>query len=51
MMALLFLLYFIAALLAVRNRQRPALAVFALALAASLYWFGHHLTDPVAIAL
>lgn len=51
MMALLFLLYLVAAVLAVRDRKRPSLAVFTVALAVSLYWFWHHMSDPVTIAL
>lgn len=51
MMALLFLLFLAAVVSALLNRERLAIAVFAVAMVASLFWFHHHATSVLAIQL
>ena len=43
--------YLIASLLALLGRRRPAIAAFLVGLSLSAWWLGHHMTDPLAIAL
>lgn len=51
MIALLFALLLVAMLLAWGNRKRSALAVFAVTLLMSIYWFRFHATETLAIVL
>ena len=50
-MAGLFLLYLIAAVLAMRKARNLSIAVFFIALALSVYWLHHHATIWPDIAL
>ena len=47
MMALLFLLLFIAYLLVHFGRRKPALGFFFVSLLMAVYWFRHHVTEKL----
>lgn len=49
MTALIFLAVGVAMVLAVRGRRGLAVGLFLLALVASAFWLGHHMTDPLAL--
>ncbi len=51
MMALIFCLFFIAMVLAVKGKRNLAFYGFGVSLVVSLYWFSHHATDTLAILL
>ncbi|HMQ92203.1 MAG TPA: DUF5993 family protein [Amaricoccus sp.] len=51
MIALLFALFTLAMLLALRENLLPAHAVFALALGLGLFWFNHHMSSSLSIQL
>ncbi len=51
MMSLLFALFLAIMVLALMNREKLSLIVFGVALAASLFWFGHHASSSLAIQL
>jgi hypothetical protein len=51
MMSLLFLLFLIAIVLAVLDREKPSLTAYAIAMAASLFWLHHHIGATLAIQL
>lgn len=51
MMSLLFLLYLIAIVLAVLDKEKPSLITYAIAMAASLFWLHHHIGAGLAIQL
>jgi hypothetical protein len=47
----LFLLYFVAMILAFFQKRETAIAVFMVAIALSVFWFMHHATDHPDIML
>jgi Family of unknown function (DUF5993) len=51
MMSLLFLLFLIAIVLALLDKERPSLATYSVAMAASLFWFYHHVGATLHIQL
>jgi 4-hydroxybenzoate polyprenyltransferase len=51
MMAGLFLLYFVAMILAWVQKRQAAIMVFLVAIVLSLFWFMHHATDRPDIML
>ena len=51
MTVLIFLVAGIAMMFAVLGRRDIALALFTVALAGSVVWLSHHMTDPLQIAL
>ena len=51
MMSLLFLLYLIAIVLAVLDKEKPSLITYGIAMAASLFWLHHHIGATLAIEL
>jgi len=51
MMSLLFLLFLIAILLAVLDREKPSLIAYGVAMALSLFWLHHHIGATIAIQL
>jgi len=51
MMSLLFLLYLIAIVLAVLDKEKPSLITYGIAMAASLFWLHHHIGASLAIQL
>ena len=51
MMSFLFLLFLIAILLAVADREKPSLVAYAVAMAASLFWLHHHIGASLSIQL
>lgn len=51
MMSLLFLLYLIAIVLAVLDKEKPSLITYGIAMAASLFWLHHHIGAKLAIQL
>lgn len=51
MMSLLFLLFLIAIVLALADKERPSLAAYVVAMVASLFWFYHHVGATLHIQL
>ena len=51
MMSLLFLLFLIAIVLAVMDREKPSLTAYVIAMAVSLYWLHHHIGATLHIQL
>ena len=51
MTVLIFLVAGFAMMFAVLGRRGVAIGLFALALAGSVVWLNHHMTDPLQIAL
>lgn len=51
MMSLLFLLFLIAIVLAVMDREKPSLVAYVIAMAASLFWLHHHIGAALSIQL
>ncbi|MCL1139170.1 DUF5993 family protein [Shewanella pneumatophori] len=51
MMTLLFVLFLMAMIFALKNKRTLAFYSFAIALVASIFWFSHHASDTLAILL
>jgi hypothetical protein len=51
MTSLIFLVVAVAMILAVRGQRALAVGLFVLAFAASAFWLGHHMTDPLTLSL
>jgi hypothetical protein len=51
MMSLLFLLYLIAIVLAILDKEKPSLITYGVAMAASLFWLHHHIGATLHIQL
>ena len=51
MMALLFVLFLMAMILALKNRARLSIVFFGVALALSTVWFLHHASSTLSIHL
>ena len=51
MMSFLFLLYLIAIVLTLLDKERPSLVTYCIALAASIFWLHHHIGAKLAIQL
>ncbi|WP_041419953.1 DUF5993 family protein [Shewanella violacea] len=51
MMALIFCLYLITMVLAIKGKRNLAFYGFGVSLVVSLFWFSHHATDTLSILL
>ena len=51
MMSLLFLLFLVAIVLALMDKERPSLATYVVAMAVSLFWLHHHIGATLSIQL
>ncbi len=45
------MLFVVAILLAAFGKERPASILFSITLILCIFWFWHHMTDPLAITL
>jgi len=51
MMPLIFLIQTLAMIMAMKRHYPAAYGLFALGIVVGLFWFNHHMTDPVNISL